>query len=88
MGVAVAEPTENVEDQDAILHGPAEVTKGVRHALHLTTELANREVLLEEGVEAGVETQSPGLSIAQELPLKGKPCPARIRRVADEVVEV
>jgi hypothetical protein len=27
MGVAVTEPTEDVEDQDAILHGPAEVAK-------------------------------------------------------------
>jgi hypothetical protein len=88
MGVAVTEPTKDVEDQDAILHGPAEVAKGVRHALHLTTELANGEVTLDEGAEAGVESQSLGLSIAQELPLKGKPRPARVRRVADEVVEV
>jgi hypothetical protein len=88
MGVAVTEPTEDIEDQDAILHGPAEVAKGVRHALHLTTELANGEVTLDEGAEAGVETQSPGLSIAQELPFKGKPRPAHVRRVADEVVEV
>jgi hypothetical protein len=39
-------------------------------------------------VEARVETQSPGLSVAQELSLKGKSCPARVRGVADEVVEV
>jgi hypothetical protein len=88
MGVVVTEPAEDVEDQDAILHGPAEVIKGVCHALHPTIELANGEVTLDEGAEAGVETQSPGLSIAQELPVKGKPRPARVRRVADEVVEV
>jgi hypothetical protein len=88
MGVTVTEPAEDVEDQDAILHGPAEVSKGVHHALHPTTELANGEVTLDESAEAGVETQSLGLSIAQELSLKGKPRLTRVRRVADEVVEV
>jgi hypothetical protein len=64
MGVTVTEPTKDVEDQDAILHRPAEVAKGVRHALHPTTELANGEVTLDEGAETGVQPQSPGLSIA------------------------
>jgi hypothetical protein len=64
VGVAVTEPTEDIEDQDAILHGPAEVAKGVYHALHPTVELANGEVTLDKGVEACVETQSPGLGVA------------------------
>jgi hypothetical protein len=88
VGVAVAEPPKDVEDQDAILHGPPEVAKGVGHALHPTTELANGEVALNEGAEARVKAQSPGLSVAQELALKGEPRPARVRRGADEVVEV
>jgi hypothetical protein len=88
VGVAVAEPPEDVEDQDAILDGPPEIPQGVSHALHPTAELADGEVTLDEGAEARVETQSPGLSVAQELALEGKPCPARVRRGADEVVEV
>jgi hypothetical protein len=88
VGVAVAEPPKDVEDQDAILHGPPKVPQGVGHALHPTTELADGEVTLYEGPEARVEAQSPGLSVAQELALKGEPCPARVRRGADEVVEV
>jgi hypothetical protein len=88
VGVAVAEPPEDVEDQDAILHGPPKVPQGVRHALHPTAELADGEVTLDEGPETRVEAQSPGLRVAQELALKGEPSPARVRRGADEVVEV
>jgi hypothetical protein len=88
VGVAVAEPPEDVEDQDAILHGPPKVPQGVRHALHPTAELADGEVTLDEGPETRVEAQSPSLRVAQELALKGEPSPARVRRGADEVVEV
>ena len=56
VSVAVAEPAEDVEDDDAILHGPAEIAERVRHALHSAAELAGREVPLDEGSEACVET--------------------------------
>jgi len=56
VGVAIAEPAEDVEDQDTILHGSAKVTERVRHALHLVAELADREVALDEGTEARVES--------------------------------
>jgi hypothetical protein len=88
VGEAVAEPPEDVEDQDAILDGPPKVPQRVSHALHPTAELADREVSLDEGAEARVETQSPGLGVAQELALKREPRPARVRGGADEVVEV
>jgi hypothetical protein len=71
VGVAVAEPTEDVEDQDVILHGTAEVAQGVGHGLHPTAELANGEVTLDEGAETRIEAQSPGLGVPQELSLKG-----------------
>jgi len=57
VGIAVNEPAEDVEDQDAVLHGPAKVAKGVRHALHLAAEIANREVTLDKGAEARIETR-------------------------------
>jgi hypothetical protein len=88
VGVAIAEPPKDVEDQDAILHGPPKVPQGVGHALHPTTELADGEVTLDESTEGRVETQSPGLSVAQELALKSEPRPARVWRGADEVMEV
>ena len=64
MSVAIAEPTEDVEDQDTVLHEPAKVAEGVHHALHLATELADGEVALDERPEARIETQSPGLGVA------------------------
>jgi hypothetical protein len=88
VGVAVTEPAEDVENEDAVLHGPAEVTEGVRHALHPAAVVADAEVALDEGAEARVETQSPGLGIAQKLALERQPGLASVRRVADDVVKV
>jgi hypothetical protein len=88
VGVAVTEPAEDVEDEDAILHGPAQVAEGVSHGLHLPTELANVKVPLDEGAEARIESQSSGLSIAQKLALECQPGLASGGGVADEVMEV
>jgi hypothetical protein len=63
-GGGLTESTDDVEDQDAVLHGQAKVAEGVRHALHMAAELANGEVALDEGTEARIETQSPGFGIA------------------------
>jgi hypothetical protein len=88
VGIAVTESAEDVEDEDAILHGPAQVAEGVGHGLHLPAELADGKVPLDEDAEARVEPQSPGLGIAQKLALKRQPGLASVRRVADEVMEV
>jgi hypothetical protein len=55
VGVAVTESAEDVEDQDAVLHGPAKVAEGVRHCLHLAAELSNSKVTLHEGAETRIE---------------------------------
>jgi len=88
VSVAVAEPAEDVEDEDAILHGPVEIAERVRHTLHPAAELADREVPLDEGPEAHVETQGPGLGVAWKLPLERKPGSASVRGGAHGVVEV
>ena len=74
VSVAIAEPAKDVEDQDTVLHGPAKVADG--------------EVTLDERPEARIETQNPGVGIAQKLALERQPGPASARSVADEVVEV
>jgi hypothetical protein len=56
VSIPVTEPVKDIEDQDAVLHGPAKVVEGVRHALHPAVELANGEVTLDEGAEARIET--------------------------------
>jgi len=64
VGAAVTEPVVDVEDQETVLHGPAEVAEGVRHALHSVAEVTNGEVTLDEGPKARIEPQSPGFSVA------------------------
>ena len=88
VSVAVVEPTEDVEDQDTVLHGPAKVAKRVCHALHLTAEVADGEVALDEGPEAHIETQNSGLGVAQKLALERQPGRTRMWSVAKEAVEV
>ena len=86
--VAIVEPAEDVEDQDMFLHRPAKVAERVCHALHLEAELVDGEVALDERPEARIETQSPGLGVAQKLALECQLGPASVQSVADEVVEV
>ena len=88
VSVASAEPAEDIEDQDTVLHGPAKIVEGVRHALHLAAELADGEVALDERPEARIKTQSPSLCVAQKLALECQPGPTSGQSVADEVVEV
>jgi hypothetical protein len=71
VGVAIAEAVQDVEDEDAVLHGAAQIAKWVRHGLHLAAVLTDAEVPLDEGAESSVEAESPGLGIAQELALDG-----------------
>jgi hypothetical protein len=71
VGVAIAEATEDVEDEHAVLHGAAQITKWVCHGLHLAAVLIDAEVPLDEGAEGRVEAESPGLGVAQELALDG-----------------
>ena len=67
-----------------VLHEPAE---GVHHALHPAAEVVNREVALDECLEARIEPQSLGF-VAQKLALERQPNPASVQSVSDEVVEV
>ena len=88
VSIAVTNPTEDIEDQDTVLHGLAKVAERVCHALHLAAELADGEVSLDERPEARIEAQSPGLGVAQKLALERQAGPASVRSVANEVVEV
>jgi hypothetical protein len=88
VGVAIAEAAEDVEDKVAVLHGAAQIAKGVHHGLHLAAVLTDAEVPLDEGAESCVKTESPGLGVAQELALDGKPNSPSVREVPEEAVEV
>jgi hypothetical protein len=88
VGVAIAEAAEDVEDEDTVLHGAAQITKWVCHGLHLAAVRTDTEVPLDEGAEGRVEAESTGLGVAQELALDGQPNSPSVRKVPEEAVEV
>ena len=67
------ETPEDVEDQDPVGYWAAEVVKGVGHALHPPAVLPDRDVALLESAERGVEPESAGLGVAEELRLERQP---------------
>lgn len=67
--VAWSETSQKVQHKGAIGDGLAGTAKGVRHSLHPTAVLADGEVPLGEHAERGVEVESPGLPVAEELGL-------------------
>jgi hypothetical protein len=71
--VATAEITQKVEDKGAIRDGFIEILSGVRHALHPSAILGDREVTLGEEPEGGIEVDGMGLPVIEKLGLEGKP---------------
>jgi hypothetical protein len=87
--VAGAEVTQEVQHQGAVRHRLAEITEGVRQALHLAAVLPHVEIPLGELVELGVEVQGASVPVPEELFLEGEPrLTARVRLVADDVLEL
>ena len=63
--------------------------KSIGHALHPSAELPNGEVPLLEGTEGGVELESAGLGVAEELPLERQPGLSRGAAVGpDDVLKI
>lgn len=71
--VAIAKITQKVEDKGAVRDGFVEILSGVRHALHLSAVLGDREVTLGEEPEGGIEVDGMGLPVIEKLGLEGKP---------------
>src|SRR6266540_7374738 len=87
--VPPVEATKEVEDERTIRDRLAEVTEGVRHALHLAAVLGDGKVTLDEDSESGVEVESTSLAVAKELVLNGKPGLASgATALADDVLQL
>jgi len=87
--VPPVEATKEVEDERTIRDRLAEVTEGVRHALHLAAVLGDGKVALDEDSESGVEVESTSLAVAEELVLNGKPGLASgATALADDVLQL
>ena len=63
--------------------------KSISHALHPPAELPNGEVPLLEGAKGGVELESAGLGVAEELPRERQPGLSRGAAVSpDDVLQI
>ena len=89
MVIGAVETPQDIEHQDPVSHRAPEVMKSISHALHPPAELTNREVPLLEGAEGGVELESAGLGVTEELPLERQPGLARGAAVSpDDVLQI
>jgi hypothetical protein len=87
--VAGAEATQEVQHHGAVCHRLAEITEGLRQALHLAAVLPHVEIPLGELVELCIEVQGTSVPVPEELFLEGEArLTTRVRLVADDVLEL
>jgi hypothetical protein len=90
MAVARAEATQEVQHQGTVRHRLAEITEGVRQALHLAAVLPTERSLWENWWNwASVEVKGPSIPVPEKLFLESEPrLAALVRLVADDVLEL
>jgi hypothetical protein len=70
-------PPKDVEDEDLIINGCAEVSQTIGHGLELTTVLINREVTLNKSTKDSIKVKSMMLTVTKKLILNREPEVAR-----------
>jgi hypothetical protein len=86
---ALVQPPKDVENEDPVVNGCAEVSQTVGHGLELAAVLIDREVTLNKSVKSSIKVKSTVLTIIEKLVLDGEPEVAR-RATAfpDHLVEI
>jgi hypothetical protein len=74
---ALVQPPKDVEDEDSVVNGCAEVSQTVGHALELTTVLIDREVTLNKSMKDSIKVKSTVLMVTEKLVLDGEPAVSR-----------
>jgi hypothetical protein len=74
---ALVQPPKDVEDEDPIFNGCAEVSQIVGHGLELATILIDREVTLNKSTKGSIKMKSTLLTVTEKLVLNGEPEVAR-----------
>jgi hypothetical protein len=70
---ALVQPPKDVEDDDLIVNGCAEVSQIVGHGLELVAILIDREVTLNKSVKSSIKVKSTVLTVTEKLVLDGGP---------------
>jgi hypothetical protein len=69
----LAQPAEDVQDEDSVGNINAEVDEGVGEALHLEAVVVHIEIALNKVPEGGLDMEGMSLLIADEAILHGQP---------------
>jgi hypothetical protein len=71
---ALVQPPKDVEDEDPVINGCAEVSQIVGHGLELAAVLINREVTLNKSMKSSIKVKSTVLTVTEKLVLDGTSC--------------
>jgi hypothetical protein len=74
---ALVQPPKDVEDEDPVFNGCAEVNQTVGHGLELAAVLIDQEVTLNKSTKGSIKVKSMLLTVTEKLVLDGEPEVAR-----------
>jgi hypothetical protein len=70
---ALFQPLKDVEDEDLVFNGCAEVSLTIGHGLELAVVLIDREVTLNKSTKGSIKVKSMLLTVTEKLVLDGEP---------------
>jgi hypothetical protein len=70
---ALVQPLKDVEDEDPVFNGCAEVSQTVSHGLELAAVLIDREVTRNKSTKGSIKVKSMLLTVTDKLFLDGEP---------------
>jgi hypothetical protein len=86
---SLVQPSKDVEDEDLVFNGCAEVSQIGGHGLELTVVLIGREVTLNKSMKGSIKVKSTLLTVTEKLVLDGEPKVARHATVfPDHLVKI
>jgi hypothetical protein len=86
---ALVQPSKDVEDEDPVVNGCAEVSQTVGHGLELAAVLIDREVTLNKSMKGSIKVKSTVLTVTEKLVLDSEPEVARCATVfPDHLVKI
>jgi hypothetical protein len=74
---ALVQPPKDVEDEDPVFNGCAEVNQTVGHGLELAAVLIDQEVTLNKSTKGSIKVKSMLLTVTEKLVLDSEPEVAR-----------
>jgi hypothetical protein len=85
---ALVQPPKDVEDEDPVFNGCAEVSQTVGHGLEFAAVLIDREVTLNKSTKDSINVKSTLLTVIEKLVLDGETEVAPCNRVPDHLVKI